>query len=360
MNHPSRYDLARTTLGVLILLMLIGGTLWILRPFVPAIVWAATIVIATWPALKSLELRLWGRRSLAAAALTLALLLVLIIPLNVAVGALLHNRDAISAGVKSLQQYALPPAPDWLSGIPLVGVKAAETWEALAVEGPGGLAARLQPYVRRGLEWLAGSVGGVPGMILQFLLMVVIAGILYMKGETAALAVRRFTRRLAGEKGENAALLASSAIRAVALGVVVTALAQSVVAGIGLAICSVPGAMLLTSAILVLCLAQLGPIPVMLPATIWKFYTGETAWAATLLLFTILSGTMDGFLRPVLIKRGADLPLLLMLAGVIGGMIGFGIMGIFIGPVTLGVAYTLLKDWIEGEELKSLPASSDR
>jgi len=131
--------------------------------------------------------------------------------------------------------------------------------------------------------------------------------------------------------------------------VVVTALAQSAVAGIGLALCSVPGAMLLTSAILVLCLAQLGPILVMLPATIWKFHSGETAGAAILLLFTILSTTMDAFLRPVLIKRGADLPLLLILTGVIGGMIGFGIMGIFIGPVTLGVAYTLLKDWIEGE-----------
>jgi len=348
-NHPSQYDLARTTLGVLVLLVLIGGTLWILRPFVPAILWAATIAIATWPALKSLEVRLWGRRSLAAAVLTLALLLVLIIPLNVAVGALLHNIDGISAGVKSLQQYALPPAPDWLPGVPLVGPKAAETWKALAVEGPGGLAASLQPYARRILEWLAGSVGGVSGMILQFLLMVVVAAILYMKGEGAARAVRRFTWRLAGEKGENAALLASSAIRAVALGVVVTALAQSAVAGIGLALCSVPGAMLLTSAILVLCLAQLGPILVMLPATIWKFHAGETAGAAILLLFTILSTTMDAFLRPVLIKRGADLPLLLILTGVIGGMIGFGIMGIFIGPVTLGVAYTLLKDWIEGE-----------
>lgn len=348
-NHPSQYDLARTTLGVLVLLGLIGGALWILHPFVPAILWAATIAIATWPALKSLERRLGGSRRLAAAVLTLTLLLVLIIPLNVAVGALMHNMDAISAGVKSLQQFAFPPAPEWLSGIPLIGAKAAEAWGALAVEGPGGLAARLQPYARRVLEWLAGSVGGVSGMILQFLLMVVIAGILYMKGEKAALAVRRFAWRLAGDKGENAAVLAASAIRAVALGVVVTALAQSAVAGIGLAICSVPGAMLLTSVILVLCLAQLGPILVMLPATIWRFHTGDTVWAATLLLFTILSGAMDAFLRPVLIKRGADLPLLLILVGVIGGVIGFGIMGIFIGPVTLGVAYTLLKDWIEVE-----------
>ena len=347
MNHQLQYDLPRTTLGVLVLLALIGGALWILRPFVPAILWAATIVIATWPALTSLEARLWGRRSFAAAVLTLALLLVLIIPLNVAVGALLHNMDSIFAWMKLLQEFALPPVPEWLSNLPLVGTKAAELWGGLAAEGPGGLAARLQPYARRVLEWLAASVGGVSGMILQFLLMVVIAGILYMKGEKAARAVRRFAWRLAGEKGENAVLLASAAIRAVALGVVVTALAQSAVAGIGLVVCSVPGALLLTSAILVLCLAQLGPVLIMLPATIWKFYTGDAVWAGVLLLFTIISGTMDAFLRPVLIKRGADLPLLLILAGVIGGVIGFGIMGIFMGPVILAVAYTLLEDWLE-------------
>jgi predicted PurR-regulated permease PerM len=130
------------------------------------------------------------------------------------------------------------------------------------------------------------------------------------------------------------------------MGVVVTALVQTVVAGAGLALCSVPGAMLLSSAILVLCLAQLGPMLVMFPAVVWKFYNGDTLWGGVLLVFALVSVTMDNFLRPILIKKGADLPLLLILAGVLGGMIGFGIMGIFVGPVILAVAYTLLGDWI--------------
>jgi predicted PurR-regulated permease PerM len=121
------------------------------------------------------------------------------------------------------------------------------------------------------------------------------------------------------------------------------------VAGIGLAIASVPGVLLLTSAILVLCLAQLGPVLVMLPAVIWKFYSGDALWGSVLLAFAIVSGTIDNFLRPVLIRRGADLPLLLILAGVIGGMISFGIMGIFIGPVILAVTHTLLSDWVENK-----------
>jgi predicted PurR-regulated permease PerM len=104
--------------------------------------------------------------------------------------------------------------------------------------------------------------------------------------------------------------------------------------------------MLLSSAILVLCLAQLGPMLVMFPAVVWKFYNGDTLWGGVLLVFALVSVTMDNFLRPILIKKGADLPLLLILAGVLGGMIGFGIMGIFVGPVILAVAYTLLGDWI--------------
>jgi predicted PurR-regulated permease PerM len=345
-SQQSPYDLPRTTLGVLVLLGLIGGAMWILRPFLPATMWATTIVIATWPVLKRLQARLWGKRSLAAAVLTLALLLVLIIPLSVAVGSLVGNMDAIRAHVASLQHFSLPPPPEWVAGIPLIGRKADETWRGLAVEGSGGLPARIQPYARRVLEWCASSLGSVAGMILQFLLTVVIAGILYMQGERAAGAARRFASRLAGDKGDQAAVLAAGAIRGVAMGVVVTALAQSAVAGIGLVICSVPGAMLLTSVILVLCLAQLGPILVMVPATIWKFYAGGSVWGGVLLVFTILSGPMAAFLRPVLIKKGADLPLLLILTGVIGGMIGFGIMGIFMGPVILAVAYTLLGDWI--------------
>jgi predicted PurR-regulated permease PerM len=345
-NQTRRHDLPRTTLGVLVLLGLMGAAIWIMRPFLPALLWATMIVVATWPTLEGLQGRLWGKRGLAAGVLTLALLLVLIIPLTVAVGALLGNMDSIVAWAKSLRELQLPPPPDWVAGLPMVGKKAAEAWKQMAAEGPEGLPAKIQPYAGKLLEWFAARVGGMAGMVLQFLLTVVIAGILYVHGEKASGAVRRFAYRLAGTRGENAIVLASGAIRGVAMGVVVTALVQTVVAGAGLALCSVPGAMLLSSAILVLCLAQLGPMLVMFPAVVWKFYNGDTLWGGVLLVFALVSVTMDNFLRPILIKKGADLPLLLILAGVLGGMIGFGIMGIFVGPVILAVAYTLLGDWI--------------
>ena len=184
-------------------------------------------------------------------------------------------------------------------------------------------------------------------LTLQFLLTVVIAGVMYAQGESAAAMVRRFGRRLAGQRGEDAVVLAGKAIRGVALGVGVTAIVQAVLGGIGLAIAGVPFAALLTAVMFMLCIAQIGPTLVLAPAVIWVFWSGSTGWGVFLLVWTVIVGTMDNFLRPMLIKRGADLPLLLIFAGVIGGLLGFGLVGIFVGPVVLAVAYTLIDAWLE-------------
>jgi predicted PurR-regulated permease PerM len=172
---------------------------------------------------------------------------------------------------------------------------------------------------------------------------VIISAILYLNGEAAASGIRKFAYRLAGNHGDRAAILAANTVRGVAIGVVVTAVVQSLIAGIGLAVASVPGAAFLTGACLILCLAQLGPLLVMLPVVIWRFYSGDVLWGCVLLAFMLVAGTIDNFLRPILIKKGADLPLLLIFAGVIGGIVSFGIMGIFIGPVVLAVTYALLR-----------------
>jgi predicted PurR-regulated permease PerM len=183
-------------------------------------------------------------------------------------------------------------------------------------------------------------------MFLQFLLTVGISAVMYAGGERAAATAIRFGRRLGGDRGEMAVRLAGLAIRGVALGVVVTAVAQSVLGGIGLAVVGVPFAPLLTALMFVLCLAQIGPALVLIPALVWMYYSGDTLWATVLLAFTIVAMTMDNFLRPVLIRKGADLPLLLILFGVIGGLIAFGLLGIFLGPTVLAIAYTLLNAWM--------------
>jgi predicted PurR-regulated permease PerM len=133
----------------------------------------------------------------------------------------------------------------------------------------------------------------------------------------------------------------------VALGVVVTAVAQSMLGGIGLAVAGVPFASLLTALMFILCLAQIGPGLVLIPAVVWMYYAGDALWATVLLVFTIVAAAMDNVLRPFLIRKGADLPLLLILAGVIGGLLATGLLGIFIGPTVLAVGYTLLNAWMD-------------
>jgi predicted PurR-regulated permease PerM len=349
-NSYSRRDLTRTTLQLLFIGALTVATMWIARPFLSALLWATMIVISTWTLLLKIQSKLGGRRGPATAVMTVALLLVLVIPLGLAVGALIGNIDKIVAQASSLQQFAVPPPPVWVARLPVEGPRVFAEWQRLHEAGAGSLSARMSPYARGALRWLAAQIGGVGGMILQFLLIVIISVILYQKGEIAALGVRRFAARLAGENGERAALLAAATIRGVAIAVIVTAIVQTTIAGVGLVLASIPGAWLLMAVTLIFNLAQLGPWLVMLPAVAWKFYSGDPFWGFILLVFTLVAGTIDNFLRPLLIRKGADLPLLLIFAGVIGGIISFGFMGIFVGPVILAVSFVLLRDWVNQPE----------
>lgn len=342
-----RRDLARNTLAILCILGLIGLSLWVLRPFLAASVWAAMLVVATWPLFRGLEERLGGRRGVAVALMSLAMLLLLVLPLWLAIDTMLDHADQLAAAGKSVAAHGLPLPPAWVGALPLVGERIATAWSQLAAGGTAGVFAKAMPYATDAGKWLLAQVGGLGGMLIQFLLVVTISAIFYSGGESGARMARRFGRRLAGERGENSIILAGQAIRGVALGVGVTAIVQTALGGIGLAVAGVPLASLLSALMLMLCIAQIGPMLVLLPAAGWLFWTEATGWASFLLVWSLVVGSLDNFLRPMLIKRGADLPLLLIFAGVIGGMLGFGLIGIFVGPVVLAVTYTLMLAWIE-------------
>ena len=373
---PRREDLGRVTLTVLFIGGLLVASVFILLPFLASILWATTLVLATWPLLLRIQRHAGNRRPVAVLVMTVTVLLVLIVPLWAAVSTVVNNIDVIGPLVQTTLTMPLPAPPDWVAGLPLVGRRIAEAWTRLSTSGLEELGPRLKPYAGALTQWIASAAGSLGGMVLQLLLTTAIATIMYANGEKAADAVLLFGRRLAGQRGETAVYLAGQAIRSVALGVVVTALAQSLIAGTGLLIAGMPFAAFLTALMFVLCLIQLGPALVLVPAVIWMYYSGDTLWATVLLVFTIVAATIDQFIRPVLIRRGADLPLLLILAGVIGGLVAFGILGLFIGPTVLAVAYTLVNAWMEeareplrspanplleeitGSQLLSLPAES--
>jgi predicted PurR-regulated permease PerM len=345
----NRSNLANITLGVLFIGALIISSFWVLQPFIAPAIWATMLVVATWPVLLRLQALLWKRRSLAVIVMTLILLLLFMLPMALAIGTVVHNSDQIVEWTKSIAYFQIPSPPDWIAGLPFIGDKVASLWQQVADSGGKDLMGKLAPYAGDITKWITARFGSIGLLFVQFLLTIAIATVMYSGGETAAAAVKRFGRRLGGANGESMVVLAGQAIRGVALGVVVTALVQSTLGGIGLAIVGIHFAGLLTAVMFLLCIAQLGPSLVMFPAVIWVYLNGDTGWATFLLIWSVIVVVLDNFLRPMLIRMGADLPLLLILAGVIGGLFAFGLVGIFVGPVVLAVAYTLLGEWISEE-----------
>jgi len=350
------WDLTRIVLGVMTIGGLAIASFWVLRPFLLAGIWATMIVVSTWPTLRAVEARLWGKRSLAVAVMTLVMLFAIAAPVATAVIGLAERTVDIAAWTRSLTAYLFAGPPDWVGRLPLVGPKLSLKWATMAAASSEDLATQAAPYLREIAGWILGQIGTVGTLLVQILLTLIITVILYANGESAAAGVLAFTRRLSGPAGERAAVLSAHAIRAVALGIVVTALIQSVIGGIGLALTGVPYPLLLTSLMFLLGVAQIGALPVLLGAVVWAYWANGTFWGTVMLLWAIVTGSLDNVLRPILIKRGADLPLLLIFAGVIGGLLAFGLIGLFVGPVVLAVTYTLLEEWVA----QGLPRSAER
>ena len=349
-------DLARITFGVLFSGLLLGVSLWVLRPVLGPVVWATMVVVASWPLMLRVQAWVGGRRWLAVTLMTLALLLLFVVPLVLAIATIVASADQLIEWARLATTWRLPDeAPAWLRSLPVVGSSVDGLWAQLGALGLRDLLPRLSPYAGDLTRWFVAEVGSVGVLLLQFLLTVLIAAVMYAHGEEAARQVRLFAHRLAGDRGDGAVVLAGGAIRGVALGVGGTALVQALMGGFGLVVAGVPAATLLTALMLMLCIAQIGPVPVLLGAAAWVFYDGSTGWAIALLVWAGIVGTIDNVVRPVLIRLGADLPLILIFAGVIGGLFAFGLVGIFVGPVVLAVGYTLLEAWMHEREAGPAP-----
>lgn len=352
-----RFDFMRYVLSIVAVAALVFLSGWVLLPFMAAGVWSILVVVATWPLFTRLAAFLGGRRAPAVALMTLAILLLLVVPLWMAVNTVVEHSGTVVQWVREFAQKGLPAAPAWVSGLPLVGSKLADFWnEVASISAADVMQQYISPHLAGAGQWMLGQIGGLGGLLIQFVLMTALSAVMYAYGEPAASLVRRLGQRIGGQRGHAAVVLTGQAIRSVALGVGLTAVVQALMGTIGLLVAGVPHAALLGGLMLLLCIAQVGPTLVLVPAVIWLFWRGDQLpWAIFLSIWSVLVITMDNVIRPVLIRRGVDLPLMLVLLGVIGGLLTFGLVGIFVGPVVLAVTYTILMAWINEE----LPAPTN-
>lgn len=331
------------TLGAIALLII--GCLYVLRPFLPAILFAAAVVISSWPLyLFTLE-RLKGRRSLAALTLTLSLTLLVIVPIALVAYNLADDAANMYERVKLAVATGHVEPPSWVRQLPLVGEwldryarEAMSSREQMA-EAAKRLLEPLQTYVLGGGIVLGAGVA-------QLSLAAFVSFFLYRDGQQLLRAITVGMDRLIGEAAPRIATTVSHTVRGVMYGLLGTALAQGVVAGVGFAIAGVPGVLLLGFATFVLSLVPVGPPLIWGGATIWLVSQGSPGWAVFMFFWgLILISGVDNVVKPMLISRGSSLPFLLVLLGVLGGVLAFGFVGLFIGPVLLAVGYSLGREW---------------
>ena len=347
---PATRDLTRGLLSAVTTLLLLVSCLWVLRPFAGGLVWATMIVVTTWPLLLRVQRGFGGRRWAAVLVMTLALVAVFVVPLLVAVGTFVANLDKMTAWVQATLAAGIPGPPSWAERVPLVGAKIASRWAELAATSPEELREGLAPYRASIVRWLASTVGTVGGTLVHLLLMVVLSTVLYTTGETAASGAVRLARRLGGESGEGAVRLAGQAVRAVALGVVGTAIIQAALAGSGLFVSGVPFAGALTAVIFVTCIAQLGPIPDPRALRGVAVLVGEPGVGDGAAGLDAVRRHDRQCYPPIPHQTGRRSVAVADLCGVIGGLIAFGVVGLFVGPVLLAVTYTLGSAWVRSGE----------
>jgi predicted PurR-regulated permease PerM len=243
-----------------------------------------------------------------------------------------------------------PPAlPEWITSLPLVGETLTNYWKNLTHDS-GRLLEELKGLISPARSVLVFGGGILFAGLLQLGLSVVVAFFLYRDGEAAADRVMRITSRIGAARGRHLLNVAGSTVVSVVYGILGTALAQGVLAGIGFLIAGVPGAALLGLATFFLSVVPVGPPLIWIPATLWLFFQGSTGWAVFLGLWGLLVVSMvDNVLKPMIISHGSHLPFMLVLLGVLGGAAAFGFVGIFLGPTLLAVGYRMVNEWVEGE-----------
>jgi predicted PurR-regulated permease PerM len=320
----------------------------IIYPFVGLVAWAAIIAVALYPAHTKLSAKIGGREKWSAAIIVLIGLTILIAPTWSLTGSSIDTAMELTAGLEA-GTLTVPPPNEKVAEWPLIGKRVHALWS----EAANNLEATLRNHsaqVKVFSSWLLKTVASTTMGILGFAVSIIIAGVFMVGADTSYQAFRSVGHRLAGERGGDFVDLSVATVRSVAKGVLGVAFIQTLLAAIGLIVMDIPGAGIWASIILLLAIMQLPPLLVLGPIAIWVFSVAEPIPATIFLVYALFVSFSDAFLKPLLLGRGVDVPMLIILLGAIGGMISSGIIGLFFGAVILALGYKLFMAWLNPEE----------
>lgn len=326
-------------------LLLIVGCVLVLRPFLSAILFAGVVTVSSWPLYQRLLRRLHGRRNIAALTMTLFLTLLVVVPLSLVAYNMADDIGRLFDQVRKAVAGDVLRAPVWLVNIPLVG-----PWLDGYLNNILGSREELNLAAQRLLEPARRFVtsGGLllGGGVVQLAMATFVSFFLYRDGAGAMRLIGVGAARIFGDHAARVSIIVTLTVRGVMLGLLGTALAQAIVAAIGFAIAGVPAVPLLAVLTFVLSLVPVGPPLVWGGAVVWLFAHDQTGWGIFMAIWgVVLISGVDNVVKPLLISRGTTLPFLLIFLGVLGGVVAFGFVGLFIGPTLLAIAYKMVNEW---------------
>jgi predicted PurR-regulated permease PerM len=318
----------------------------IVRPFLVSMIWGVIIAIGLFPAHRRLCDALKGRRATAAVILSLVALTLLLVPVFLLSQSVVDGAQVL---VRDFGQGTLriPPPPGWVQGLPLVGDGLERLWTLASTNLEAALA-QFRPQLQSALGWLAGAAAGAGFGILQFLFALGIAGVLLAHAEEGKGAAVAVARRLAGDSGVEFVQLGEATVRSVTRGILGVALIQSTLAGLGWLAVGVPAAGLWALVALILSTVQIGILPITIPILVYVYASADTLTFVLFLVWSLLVGTIDNILKPILLGRGVKVPMVVIFVGAIGGFLSGGIIGLFVGSVVLVLSYELVLAWVRG------------
>lgn len=332
-----------------LIILLVFACFKLTQPFLGALIWAIIIAISSWPAVNWLTRPHGLRRSWAVIFVTVLLLLALVTPIALMVMAFNRALPAMIALIHQLAHYHLPPLPAWLTTVPFIGSHLEHLWHSTQNDLLS-MIDKLRPTINETALWSLNHGVQLGLSLIEIVLAIVVAGFLLLNGDAVSHIAKRTVVKLGGAAASDLPNVVARTLRSVMTGIVGTALAQTLLCVVGLIIADVPGFLALGFLCFVLAIAQLPTMIIWLPAAGWVFYKGETGYAIFLVVWGFfLVNTIDNFIKPLLISQGAQLPLSLIFLGVLGGLIAWGVMGLFIGPTLLAVSYSLFQYWLTND-----------